>query len=374
MKPLQPVSPPGKSLARRATLGALILLATGSLPRRASSAADEPKPAPIAVGETRVARWQDDRAAAFLLMFDDSWPSHWQVAAPELVKREMTATFYLNPGKGEHIKFAKEWDENLWKQGMVYGNHTMTHKGVKDLENAEWEIGECAKIIRKIVPGREGRLVSYGQPGVGPNAWKITPAQLGELLKKHHLVSRPTFDGHGAVYHLKTTEDMLALADKAIKEKGMEYLVVHGLERITPDWGYQDFWPLKQDVFLPLLDGLKARRDRGDLWITDHISQHQYETERDTAQTRVLEATDRLIRLELTCQADPALYDQPLTLVTRVPADWKWVGVTQADGNGGGGEPVVVTAENASVRYRARPDGQPVTLQRAPAAAPATGK
>ena len=36
------------------------------------------------VGATRVARWQDDRTAAFLLMFDDGWPSHWQVAVPVL--------------------------------------------------------------------------------------------------------------------------------------------------------------------------------------------------------------------------------------------------------------------------------------------------
>src|SRR5687767_7579577 len=83
-------------------------------------------PAPHARAEetvdaVRVARWKDDKAGAFLLMFDDSWPSHWQVAAPELVKRKMTATFYICPGKGEYQKFAKEWEEVLPKQGMVYG-------------------------------------------------------------------------------------------------------------------------------------------------------------------------------------------------------------------------------------------------------------
>ncbi len=58
----------------------------------ASSALAEQNPA---IGETRVARWKDDRTAAFLLMFDDSWPSHFQVAAPELAKRQMIATFYI---------------------------------------------------------------------------------------------------------------------------------------------------------------------------------------------------------------------------------------------------------------------------------------
>jgi len=106
----------------------------------------------------------------------------------------MIATFYINPAKGEYRKFAKDWEENLWKQGMVYGNHTMTHKGVKDLENAEYEIGECARVIRQIVPGKEQRLVSYAQPGVGPHDWNITADQLDELLS-----FRPHFGWVGAI-------------------------------------------------------------------------------------------------------------------------------------------------------------------------------
>lgn len=301
------------------------------------------------VGTTRVARWKDDRTAAFLLMFDDSWPSHWQVAAPELAKRGMTATFYVCPGKGEHQKFAKEWEETLPKLGLAYGDHTMTHAGVKDMENAEQEIGDCARWIRQTLPGKQDRLVSYGQPGVAPDAWKISDAQLDELLKKHHLISRPTFVGHGAVYHLKTAPEMLALADRAIADHGMGYVVIHGVERITPDWGYQDMWPLKQEIFLALLDGLKDRRDKGELWITDHISMHQYATERDQAEVRVVTATPASIRLELKCKADPALYDLPLTLVTRVPANWEQATITQGD------RKTSVKAEQGTVRFDATP-------------------
>lgn len=280
-------------------------------------------------GTTQIARWKDGRTAAFLLMFDDSWPSHWQVAAPELVKRGMIGTFYICPAKGEHVKFAAKWDQELWKQGMVYGVHTMTHKGVKDLENAEWEIGECANVIRRIIPGREGKLVSYAQPGVAPGAWNITAEQRDALLKKHLLMERPDLKGRMTVYHVKTMEEMLALADKAIAEQGLEFLVIHGVERKTPEWGYQDFWALKQDVFLPLLDALQQRRDEGKLWIIDHISAHQYETERDSAAVRTAETTPTRIRLELTCKAEPSLYDHPLTLITQVPGEWKRCVITQ---------------------------------------------
>ena len=172
------------------------------------------------LGATRVARWKGDRTAAFLLMFDDSWPSHFQVAAPELAKREMIGTFYICPGKGEYEKFASEWEEKLWKQGMVYGNHTMTHKGVKDYTTANWEIGECARLIRKISPGKAERLVSYAQPGVKAEDWNLSAEALAELLKKYHLIDRPPFTDHGAVYHLKTSQEMLELADKAIASQG----------------------------------------------------------------------------------------------------------------------------------------------------------
>lgn len=310
------------------------------------------------IGETRIAKWQGDKTAVFLLMFDDSWPSHFQVAAPELVKRNMTATFYINPAKGEYLKFAKEWEEKLWKQGLVYGNHTMTHKGVKDLENAEYEVGECAQVIRKII-GNENQLVSYAQPGVAKEAWNITADELKQLLVQHRMIDRPPFAGHGAVYHWQTTEQMLALADKAIAAGGMEYLVIHGVERIEPKWGYQDFWALKQDVFFPLLDGLKERSDSGKLWITDHISQHQYETERETAEVKPVVSNEKEIKLKLSCKADPKAYNLPLTLVTTVPADWKQVVVEQ-----GSSKPKVVPVKNGTVTYEALPDSTEILITR----------
>ena len=188
--------------------------------------------------------------------------------------------------------------------------------------------------------------------------WNITAPQLDELLLKHRLISRPPFTGHGAVYHLKTTAEMLALADKAIANGGMEYLVIHGVERIIPKWSYQDFWALKQDVFLPLLDGLKARRDTGTLWIADHIAAHQYEREREAAAMQLLAATDRKISLRLTCQTDPQLYDQPLTLVTRVPAAWQQCRVTQ-----GTNQFRRAATAGHELSYPAQPHGAPLTLE-----------
>lgn len=311
------------------------------------------------VGTTRVAKWQGDKKAAFLLMFDDGWPSHFQVALPELLKRKMTATFYIVPAKGEFKKFENIWREQFLQQGMALANHTLTHDGLQSYEDADKEFTDCTKYLNdlmdEVTKTKAPRLLSYGKPGV--NDWKITPEQEKELIAKNNLIERPDFRDHGAVYHLKTTEEMLALADKAIANGGMEYLVIHGVERIEPKWGYQDFWALPQTIFLPLLDGLAARRDKGDLWITDHISEHQYSTERDSATVKTLEVNGQKIRLELKSNVDSKFYDLPLTLVAQVPPTWTKVQITQ------GQTKSESTAKDGSIMFDARPNAEEISLQ-----------
>lgn len=308
-----------------------------------------------ALGDTRVAKWKDDKTAAFMLMFDDSWPSHFQVAVPALEARGMIATFYINPGKGEYKACSNEWEKSVWSKGMVYGNHTYAHGSVTNAAQAEKVIAKGNEEILRIVPGPTPRLLSYGQPGV--DQWIVKQEEMQAILAKHHLISRPDFKGHGAVYHWQKTEQMLALADKAIASQGIEYLVIHGVERIKPNWGYQDFWALKQEIFFGVLDGLKERRDEGKLWITDHISAHQYETERNSAKVEVIDRKPSSITLKVTCDADPTLYDEPLTLVTRVPDRWRSGVVTQA------GRTTTIAVSGGMAMYEVVPNGQLITLQ-----------
>jgi hypothetical protein len=310
------------------------------------------------VGDNTIATWQDNHTAAFMLLFDDSWPSHFQVAIPALIERNMIGTFYINPGKGEYKAHKDKWENELWKTGMVYGNHTMTHKGVKDFQDAQHEIGDCTQRILDIVPGNKPRLISWAKPGVGKGKWNITGDELEQILKPNNLITRPPFKDHGAVYHLKKLEQYTLLVDKAIEQQNAGYVIIHGLERRAPmitKW--QDFWPMNQDLYYQLLDYMASKRDAGQLWITDHISIHQYETQRQTAKVQTVKQNDKSITLKLTCAADPQFYDLPMTLNTRVPSTWQNVKVTQGD-----------TTSNVSVRdgivtYHARPDGSAIHIQ-----------
>lgn len=323
--------------------------------------------AAAAPGDSEIARWKDDRTAVFLLMFSDSLPSHYQIVVPELLKRGLTATFYVNPGGNKWSNSKDPTPRNQWesvipKTGMVYGNHSMTHTGIKDPSRAEYEIGEPTKIILKLMYGDDRpRLVSWNMPGAVP--WKITPGETAALLKKYNLVDKPKFDAkHGAVFGVKTIPQMLALADKAIAEKGMEYLIVHGVERRAsegdPAWSWQDYWALDKDVFRGVLDGIAERKAKGALWVTDHISWHKYEKERDDRPVfRILKSTDGELLLTLTGTLDQALYDLPLTVRTSVPAAWTSAVVTQ------GSVRTAVPVVNGLVTYDALPNGDPVSLR-----------
>ena len=302
---------------------------------------------PDAPGATRIARWKDDKKAALMLMFDDSAPTHVKFVFPELKKRGMIATFYVNPGKWAQFKNA--WETEIPAAGMEYGNHTWTHKGVRDVPDAEDEIGKCTETIQHLFQGTTPRLISYGQPGVPKGAWNINDAQLKEILTKQHLILRPSVDGRFAFIHLKTTAAMVAIVDSALEKGTAECVLFHG---VGGDWLT---FPLPD--FREFLDKVEERRQK--LWITGHISVHKYETERDGAEVAITQNTADKISLTLKSKADKQLYDQPLTLVTKVPATWTKCEVAQGETK------TTVTAKDGLIQYDALPNGDAIVLNAA---------
>ena len=65
-----------------------------------------------------------------------------------------------------------------------------------------------------------------------------------------------------------------------------------------------------------------------------------------------------LIRIQLICEADPAFYDLPLTLETRVFADWKQCVVRQGD------RTLTVPVRDGMARYPARPGKEAIHLSK----------
>ncbi|CAM3030026.1 polysaccharide deacetylase family protein [Rariglobus hedericola] len=296
-------------------------------------------------GTTRIAQWKDDKKSPFMLMFDDACPSQVGNAVPELKKRELAATFYNFPAAGHYQGNKAFWETTVPAiPGFVYGNHTINHKGFSSVTDAEKEIADANATIMRLFPGKSPRLVSYADPGGVKNA--ISGPEIDSILAKNNLVRRPEFGGHGGGIAYRTASDVLAAVDRAIGKGTQEYIIFHG---VGGDWIV-----FPQAEFTQLLDGLVTRRDS--LWITDTISVHKYETARAKAQVKFKNDGPAQIRVLLTADVNLALYDQPLTLITQVPAAWKKCQVVQ------GTSKVTVPVENGEARYDAVPGATMITL------------
>jgi hypothetical protein len=317
-------------------------------------------------GPTQVARWKDNKTGALLLQFDDGCASHVTNAIPELKKRGLVGTFYVNPGKG---LYTPAWEKEIPATGVAeYGNHTNMHVGVANPAELEEDLKLCNAAIAGAFPDRKlPRLISYGQPGVEryKETWLVSEDDLQVVLAKLNLIHRGPYMGAASVYN--GIEQYKGVVDKAIADGSVESLCFHG---VGGDW-----ISVPMTEFIPLLDYIVSKQDR--LWVTDHISSHKYETERDGAEVTVVQANEQQIQLTLTSRirpklygvngqsysndtADPALYDAPLTLITQVPAGWTECEIVQ------GAQTKIAAAANGAVQYDALPNADPITIRPAP--------
>jgi len=299
------------------------------------------------VGSTQILAWKDGRKAAFMLGFDDSAPSQLEHVVPELDKRKIVGNFYLVTGNKLYAGLKRRWEAAAKSPYVYVANHTFTHKGVNNAEELEPELAKGNEVLYALHPEhKQPYLLGFGRPGGVP--WKVTAEEQKAALAKHHLCDRPPFAGPPINY--KSAAECVAFIDKTLAKGDMGQLVFHG---VGGDWLVTPV-----EWFIAILDKLDAVRDQ--LWVTDVVSWHQYVTERGSAEIKNVKTDKDGTTLELTCPADPALYNLPLTLSTKVPADWKKCTVTQ-DGNS-----VTVTVQNAAANYDAVPGGGVITLKPAP--------
>jgi peptidoglycan/xylan/chitin deacetylase (PgdA/CDA1 family) len=89
--------------------------------------------------------WKENKKAAYTIAFDDSRPSHYQVVLPELLKRGIRGTFYLN------TKVIKRWVpwQYMAETGQEIGSHTYSHFRCNYLSEDVFRL-ELARAIRDL--------------------------------------------------------------------------------------------------------------------------------------------------------------------------------------------------------------------------------
>ena len=265
-------------------------------------------------GQPTVARFYGGAKGAVSLQFDDSMVSQLKNAVPELNKRRIRATFFINPGRDDYPPHRHEWEVELPAAGHEMANHTMHHNGAKTTTELEKEINDCSDVLDKI-PGRHPRLASFGSPGGVP--FDFTPNDLQSFLASRCLVistERYFFD--------EKTKDPVDFAKQAESEGRWMQIGMHG---VGGQWLSTSVPTLNR-----LLDHLFSHKDA--VWTAPTIEVWKYIQERNAIKSlNLVTASRKGFTLDVTLDATKLrsyshrideLYDQPLTVEVEVPSTW----------------------------------------------------
>jgi hypothetical protein len=300
--------------------------------------------AQAAPGDTIVARWKYNTAGAFTMSFDDSMETQARIAMPAVIERGLVGTWFINPGSSRYRNYLQAWEVIGPKGSQEYANHTWQHIGARNYEEADYQIGECARYIWNLRGPGASKLLAFSQGG--GTTWSITDMQMEALMQKYHCIRRSS-DMSARTDLGVDVEKLVGKAREAINEKKWIAIHFHG---IGGEW-----LPIDTAVFFRLLDYLAGNKDT--LWSAGWSAAFQYDKERDNANVKVLEGSDTRLRIRLTTGLDRELYAEPLTLVTVVPGNWSTVTVMQD------GRTQIGHVTSGRVQYEAFPDRGEIILQ-----------
>ena len=135
-------------------------------------------------GDPQVMKFKDAKSAAFSMQFDDSMETQADFAIPEMNKRGLVGTFFINPAKEQYGRRRHTWEVVCPERGHELANHTLRHKGATDYEEADREIGGCAHHIWKLYP-HQSKLRPFLRGG--GTTWGISQEEMRDLMDKYYL-------------------------------------------------------------------------------------------------------------------------------------------------------------------------------------------
>jgi hypothetical protein len=288
--------------------------------------------------EYTLANWLDNREAAVSLTFDD-WSLGQQIlAVPELNKRQIKATFFIN-GQSDYYKLIA-----LPKQGHEIGNHTVSHLDITTLnaEKFNAEIYYFQREINKNIPSQQ--CVTFAYPfGAGANKQNFV-----DSIKKTHIAARGVWQITNAndprlQYDFAKTENdyfntnVVAVSkDSAFYAKMLDNVIDGGghisfLYHSFDQGGY-DF--ISMTKFKQQLNSLKQRKDK--IWLTIYSNAMRYHREKNCASLTELAAPfdeKNTWKLSLTdTLTNNTVFNQPLTINLQVPSNVKSIKTISQNG------------------------------------------
>jgi peptidoglycan/xylan/chitin deacetylase (PgdA/CDA1 family) len=256
------------------------------------------EPAATTPPRVSVTPFRHDRLAAASFTFDDGHAAHVDELMPALEQRGFRATFYVVTGwtpdvRSDAAKGKASWAD--WRaaaaRGHEIGNHSATHASLGGVTNEaalNREIAESAVLIAEKT-GVRPRSFAYAFCKANPRAETV--------VRRHHVAGRkyhPIFEGQ-----TPPLDQARRWIEAAISNRTWHVYLSHGMA---------------SGPFAEHLDWLKSVEDR--VWVAPYGEVAAYRRERERATLGVQRAADGEVVFVLAwpADADPALYDVPLTV------------------------------------------------------------
>ena len=253
-----------------------------------------------ATQEVSIARYKDGKRCATSFTFDDGNRDNYTIAAPELEKRGMRGTFWLNcatiQGEVNGKDYRMTWDDvcDLHNKGHEMSNHGWSHKNLTkiSIDEARIEIEKNDSAI-------------FAHTGVKPvtfcYAYNLRNEELEKIAEIGRVGTRKFEYGFG---EKSSDEELREKMDKTIKNRGWAVWMTHG---ITSQYDhFKD--PSRFPAFL---DYVKERE--GAIWIGTFKDVAAYIAERDAITLNVVKKGKKLI-VTPSLALDAALFNMPLTM------------------------------------------------------------
>ncbi len=262
-----------------------------------------------------ICRWRDGRRAALSIRFDDSHPTHLSKAIPILNTYGFRGTFMVNPGghspnnrqRSAFEERRAEWEAVAKRGRHEFANHTMHHRGAKNDEQMEREVGDAAKAIWRLFP-QKSKLAALN---LGGGTQWVTTRTLQYYLDKYHLFDASSNStGMDDVYGKRVATFRRLL--EAHIDRGLWYKIhYHYIGKNLSS---------SEANFRAVLN--IAKKNEAQLWIAGMADIHKYQTERRSARLAIESDGPSRVSLRLSCTTKPELYDQPLTIEVVLPKSW----------------------------------------------------
>jgi len=286
-----------------------------------------------------ISKWYSAKRCAISLRFDDNLDSHVNLVIPQLNKYDIKATFMINPGRNNFIISYKRhqefWEKQVPVMGHRLGNHTWNHKGAKNLEEAEYEIGEVSELLWNLYPN-ENKLNVFASGGGetwGGRRWHKASFQYKQLAEKFFLID--LYSGEHKRIELNSNfaqKDWNFMIDDSIENGTHQAFVFHKIgDKSSIDFlkefitGYNNCF--SSNKFLDFLADLESKKDK--IWIAPLIDILKYEREYKSSELQFISNSDSELEYVLNVNTDLSLYDHPLSLVYSIVNTEKHIKVFQ---------------------------------------------